>query len=75
MVAEYANRYKHLPPDDIPWHLFLALLTRAQRFETRDRLVIQDGMLYAQSGSKGDEATRMLMDAKLRDVAALGEKV
>lgn len=74
MVAEYANRYKHLPPDEMPWHLFLSLLTRAQRFETRDRLVIQDGMVAAQPGSKSGEATRMLMDAKLRDLATLGEK-
>lgn len=75
MVAEYANRYKHLPPDEVSWHLIVSLVHRAARFETRDRLVIQDGMLYAQPGLERDAGQRVLLDAKLRDIAQLGEKV
>lgn len=75
MVAEYANRYKHLPPDTVSWHLIVSLIHRASRFETRDRLVIQDGMLFAQPVPEAGLGQRVLMDAKLRDVAQLGEKV
>jgi hypothetical protein len=76
MEAEYANRYKHLPADTMSWHRFLSLVVRASRFETRDRLVVADGTLMGQPATSEQGAgQRMLMDAKLRDLAQLGEKV
>lgn len=74
LVAEYADRYKHLPPAETPWHEFIALLGRTDRFDLRDRLRVADGTLLGQPVSTEDMGIRQLERAKLEKLAYPGKE-
>lgn len=69
VLAEYADRYKHMPPPEMPWHEFLALVSRVDRFDVRDRLRLADGEILGQPVSEKDMGIRQLQRAKLEGIA------
>ena len=47
VIAEYTERYKHLPDPAMPWGLFVELSRRCGKYEARDWLRAIDGPSFA----------------------------
>ena len=63
------ERFKHFPPAWLGWHEFLALLGRRERFEWRERLIMQESMILSNGPAKGLEGQHGLMLRKVRTFA------
>jgi hypothetical protein len=48
LVFEYARAYGGVPRPDQSWHEVLAGVARVERFETRDKLTVADGVSLGQ---------------------------
>lgn len=53
-MAEYAATYGGLPRPDTPWPLFLALVGRCPRFDSRERLRLLDSVTGAIAAAFGE---------------------
>lgn len=69
--AEYLERYKHYPPSDMTWHEMMAMVSRVDRFEVRDRVIAAESMEMGRPGAT-DSGVGNLERAKFQKIAFPG---
>jgi hypothetical protein len=66
LVFEYARAYGGVPRPDQSWHEVQAGVARVERYETRDRLALADGVMLGQPApDEGAAAVRALQRGAL----------